>query len=56
MKCQLCEIDSPDVREVRQRTDYFDDKLNFVILCPKCEEENDEYWRERWDEYYQGCL
>ena len=56
MKCIMCGVDSPDVREVRQRTSYINDKDNFIIVCPKCEEENDEYWRGMWAEYYQGCL
>jgi hypothetical protein len=32
------------------------DDPNYVSLCPPCTEENDEYWRGMWEEYYRGLL
>jgi phage FluMu protein Com len=40
----------------RQNTNYVEDKSNFAILCPVCQEENDKYWKGMWEEYYSGCL
>lgn len=36
----------------RQNTAYNDDELNWAFLCPSCQEEANEYWQERWNEYY----
>lgn len=36
----------------RQNTAYVNDERNWAILCPLCQDANDDYWRERWDEYY----
>ena len=35
-----------------QNTRYEDPKLNIVTLCTTCRIKNDEYWEERWSEYY----
>lgn len=36
----------------RQDTAYADEELNYVTLCAEHHAENDEYWAERWDEYW----
>lgn len=36
----------------RQNTAYCDDELNWVFFCDKCQEMNEEYWAERWSDYY----
>ena len=56
MICQHCKKEKPDVRRTRQHTQYADDDRNFVILCGRCREENDEYWNDMWAEYYQNCM
>lgn len=56
MECERCSLDKPDVHKRRQHTSYDDDELNFATLCDICQKEQDEYWQERWDEYYRGCL
>ena len=38
----------------RQRTAYVNDEENFIILCPKCQKKEDEYWDDMWNEYYSG--
>ncbi len=53
-KCDRCG-ESPAKRQ-RQNTAYHVDSMNWATLCPKCQTEADEYWRERWDEYYSNCL
>ena len=36
----------------RQNTLYAEDDSNFHTLCAVCQKEADDYWQERWDEYY----
>ena len=55
-KCQGCKKTYPNVEKRRQLTAYVNDKLNFAVLCDECQKEANEYWQERWDEYYSGCL
>ena len=43
-------------RKRRQNTAYADDRCNWVFMCDKCGEENDERWQERWDDYYSGLM
>lgn len=52
--CERCKENGATRR--RQNTQYCDDKLNFATLCPPCQEQEDEYWEERWAEYYSGLL
>ena len=56
MKCQRCEKEGNDVKRRRQNTQYVDDESNFATLCDDCQSDADEYWSERWAEYYAGCL
>lgn len=34
----------------RQNTAYVNEEDNWVIGCKLCEEESNEYWKERWEE------
>ena len=54
-KCERCGA-LDNVVTYRQRTMYENGKDNMVTLCEPCRQENDEYWDEKWDEYYRGCL
>lgn len=54
LKCQCC--DNYGATKRRQNTNYVDDEENFKTLCPKCQEENDKYWQERWNDYYSNCM
>ena len=54
MRCLRCKKEG--ATRNRQYTDYVDDELNFAVLCDECQKEADEYWQERWDEYYSGVL
>ena len=40
----------------RQSTQYEDEESNYVTCCAECFEEIEEYWAERWAEYYAGRL
>jgi hypothetical protein len=51
--CQAC---GQPGKLYRQNTQYVNEEQNWVCLCSEHEEENDEYWAERWAEYYAGCL
>jgi len=54
MKCQHCGKSPAKCR--RQGSAYVDDEKNFAILCDECQEEAHEYWRERWQEYYDTVM
>ena len=56
MKCIMCKEDKPDVRRRRQNTAYVEDERNFVILCDDCNETNEAYWKEQWEDFYSMVL
>ena len=56
IKCQGCEKEGPDVQRRRQNTAYENDESNYATLCDDCQKYADEYWHERWAEYYAGCM
>ena len=43
-------------KRFRMNTQYVDDASNYMVGCKDCKTESDEYWDERWREYYAGCL
>lgn len=53
-RCQFCKEGKGE--RYRQNTQYVEEELNFVTLCPKCRKENDEYWASMWDDYYSQVL
>ena len=55
-KCQECDKTSDDVQRRRQNTMYVNEENNYATLCADCQKDADEYWTERWAEYYAGCL
>jgi hypothetical protein len=34
----------------------FVNKANYATLCPACQEQADEYWKEMWAEYRSSVL
>lgn len=41
----------------RLNTAYLNDECNWqAYACPLCSMEIDDYWTERWQEYYRGLL
>jgi hypothetical protein len=55
-QCEKCGEFSRKVKRRHQNTRYVDDESNYVTVCDQCFEEIEEYWKERWAEYYSGCL
>jgi len=56
LECQFCGKVGPDVEAYHQNTQYVDAESNYVAACPPCREQNDEYWRGMWDDYYSNCM
>ncbi len=48
--------DRRDGSHYHQNTQYEQEVLNWVTLCPKCREENDEHWRGMWADYWGSVL
>ena len=40
----------------RQNTAYYKEEDNWIAACPDCFDEIEEYWAERWQEYYSSIL
>lgn len=45
-----------DIGRRRQNTRYCNDNENWFISCRPCFQENEEYWAERWADYYSDLL
>jgi rubrerythrin len=45
-----------DVKSRHQMTQYPNPEDNLDTLCPLCQADADDYWRERWEAYYDGCM
>ncbi len=43
-------------KKQRQNTAYVDDKMNWVIMCDGCAQQNDDHWSEMWDSYNRSRL
>jgi hypothetical protein len=54
--CPCCLRHSITVGRRSTRTAYYDESMNWETSCIDCYEEHDDYWLERWQEYYAGCL
>jgi len=39
-----------------QNTRYEEESRNWCVLCPTCQESQDEYWSDMWFDYYSGCM
>jgi hypothetical protein len=37
-------------------TAYADHERNFIVTCGECILDINDYWDERWREYWSGCL
>jgi transcription elongation factor Elf1 len=53
-RCQMC--GSRGACHYHQRTQYVDEKSNWVNLCPPCKEINDDHWDYMWAEYWGSHL
>lgn len=52
MKCEgfLHSCDRDDAVQFRMHTAYVDDRLNYMCLCPDCQQDSKEYWQDQWDD------
>lgn len=41
-------------KRYKMNTGYVDEESNYEYCCIECHEEHEEYWQERWDEYYSS--
>lgn len=44
------------VERFHQNTAYVNPEANYVYGCDLCKEESDEYWAERWRDYYSSIM
>lgn len=51
-----CECEGKDATIKHQNTAYVQQCFNYILLCDFCMKQNEEYWKERWDEYYSQVL
>lgn len=58
MKCKGFSGPCGKYKAVKYRTStaYTEEARNFLILCPKCQEESRDYWAELWRQYHADVL
>jgi len=44
------------VERYRMNTAYVEHEMNYANGCELCQKETNEYWDERWKEYYSNVL
>lgn len=54
--CQCCGELKFTVERRHMNTAYVKEESNYETCCLECHEDHEEYWRERWSEYYAGCM
>lgn len=59
IKLPLCRgVEEPCFRKGKRRhqnTAYADDERNYIFTCSNCLDIINEYWNERWQDYYGMC-
>lgn len=55
-RCPQCKQPHKTIGRRRMNTAYRNDNSNFIICCRQCFDEVEEYWAERWADYYSGIL
>lgn len=54
--CPCCRRWSFGLNKRRMSTLYCDEESNWMESCEYCFEQMEDYWRERWADYYADCL
>lgn len=54
--CGYCQKMMPEVEKRRLCTAYANEEFNWMESCLDCYIEQNEYYKERWDDYYAGAL
>lgn len=47
--CPECKQLKENVDSRRQNTRYQDDEKNYLVSCPECFEDREEYWKDMWE-------
>lgn len=55
-ECPICGSLSDSVARRHRNTAYVDEESNYLTACRECQDRDDEYFAERWAEYYSGRL
>ncbi|MHC4699805.1 MAG: hypothetical protein ACYTFQ_04445 [Planctomycetota bacterium] len=55
-RCPHCRRWRWDVTTQWQNTRYVNPKMNLFKGCWDCQDENEVYWEDMWDDYYRGCM
>ena len=53
-RCERCRRFGAET--YHQNTRYVNLGENIVCLCPRCKQENDEYWADMWSDLYSNIL
>lgn len=54
--CKCCKKFRLSIKKRRRNTAYVNEESNWLTACKECQQEDDEYNRERWAEYYSGLM
>jgi hypothetical protein len=54
--CEYCQRIFHYPKRKRMNTQYADEESNWIYCCEEQFKEIQEYWKERWDDYYSGIL
>lgn len=54
--CGVCQEFKVLVKKRRLCTQYAEEESNFMTSCKDCFNEQNEYYKERWQDYYAGAL
>ena len=55
-KCPFCKDTCKNVKSRRMSTMFSDEKDNITICCEECFRDIEEYWKERWADYWAGIM
>ena len=54
--CPLCKREEVMIAVRRRGCSYVEDAVNWWVSCQLCQDEDDEHWKEMWEEYWAGRL
>ena len=54
--CPCCNRQVNTLAKRLMNTQYANPEDNYIYSCKECWEKSEDYWKERWEEYYNGCM
>lgn len=51
-----CRYFKYNIKCVRRNSQYNDPRNNWITACKQCREEDDEYFKDLWQQYYSDCF